>query len=1479
MARLQDQAEGGFIPTPRVVLSAIAQHLTFTPTAHGMYPYRLLDPVIGTGAVATLVTDLIAGTSQPLRWRRADGDRDTGWTYREARPPVEIYGVEIQSERAEQARACCCPKGLLVEDFFDTTIDDGAFSCVFANPPYGLEVKTTGPARRLELRFLQRVTAKLRGEGILIWIVPQEQLREEAEYLASWYTDLRCWRFSDEPWDDPEVSESVQGQPMYAAYHQVVVLARRRWSAVPPDAAAVAQFVSAADAGSALGVLPATCPPGQQLAIPGGYATTIDFAAHLFNPRHIATLASVAGSGVWGDATYRAQRQPGPTSMDVLYRPFLPPLVGQLASLATIGLLDGEELIGEDGTQILLKGDCTKRPVTVVEVEEDGTETTTITERFEMQLFLVDQTTGIWSQIQLGEEVVQLEGWPCEVVAWETFLANFGQALAEAVARKCPSRYTPGYLNWLPAICHTRPGIGVQNYFAEAIAQAIRGQRRTATDSGMRRFDRFLVIGEPGTTKTATAAKALYWASQEVHGGIPPREQRPEKQDFTPALVLCPENVVEQWQEELEATIPGVRVVILDAYRTAAEMTQFRRFDPECRQPHLTVMGCIDRVGILITRAITDWRAACQEAQRARQARPPKPCFVAILGFSAAKLGSAWTPRYQLRILRHTTLSEEADGVGSVRLIEKTQATRGADGRPLVVPCCPRCATPIAPLDQDQTDVPYLREDQIGCEVKRSCQRCHEPLWQMVPDVSTASLDWQAVPPPLSRDLRDEPSVPMPIPEYDVGAQRIIRYAPVVTAQDYRRYPAAEYLRWRWKGLFTTVIADEAHLLAAQSSAQGMATDALVVACGHHPTLIGMTGTLKDYASSMFSLLWRFNRHVRTRFPYGGPGLRRWLTDMGMQQKVEIRPPARQDGALTNRRETRRVMREIPGFSPAILLYEENAIFPKLAHIAPALPPLTEEVRRVPLGKVLGPAYRRFEAEATDALYRELAHHQNGGLASWFQGISIWPNLPWLAQRVQNRRVGTLLAVAEPLPADLIFPKEQVILELVREHLAQDRRVCILVENSSDAYDVPGRYAALLRADDARWQAEEPVTDTSTTAGPSRPPNHVLQVVELTSGKVATRKRQRWIREQIAAGCNVLICQSGLVHVGMNLDFPTILSTQTCYDTCRGRQAVRRSYRPWQRKPVTIIHLTYQGTAEERGMYLVAEKTRAAMMAEGDLPDAGLAAFGAESSNIKLALARAVYDSLHTDQQPVAGSLEELLAALGRAEIGQQQFIGASFLNTAMAMTPTAPAGQPAVADTAASVAEKLVALAPLARPAPAASAPRELPQRAWNDPYWITQLTQRKTASRTAGVSPAITASSRPVRHRPGDGHTCVYLPAPLAPDFTICSLCGDCTAAGLAPMVFSRSTYVALSCPDGVTWQVELVGDERQARAIVVSRTKRKIAEDPDGERRVRRLATLEIVSTAVAQQRHPQVVFAYRRHQAGLPTDPSVRQEEAR
>ena len=87
-------------------------------------------------------------------------------------------------------------------------IQEGAFSCLFLNPPYDED----RGAKRMEHTFLTATTKYLRPGGLLVYIVPQRRLADSARYLAGHYRDLACWRFPDGlferfgqvvvPWDE-----------------------------------------------------------------------------------------------------------------------------------------------------------------------------------------------------------------------------------------------------------------------------------------------------------------------------------------------------------------------------------------------------------------------------------------------------------------------------------------------------------------------------------------------------------------------------------------------------------------------------------------------------------------------------------------------------------------------------------------------------------------------------------------------------------------------------------------------------------------------------------------------------------------------------------------------------------------------------------------------------------------------------------------------------------------------------------------------------------------------------------------------------------------------------------------------------------------------------------------------------------------------------------------------------------------------------
>lgn len=1455
MPRLQDQANIGYVATPDAIRRILPTWLTFDEQAY--HTLRVLDPAIGRGAVGEIVARLCVPPGQlapRADWIRSPKDRDAHATSRYRRPSIEIYGIELHPERRAEARAICAPQACLRADFFETRIADEMFSLVFCNPPYGYPPRLQndeGPQERWETRFLRRCLAKLQAGGILVWIVPQDQIGRDAGLLASWCDQLRCWRFPDDPWTADDAPSGIGGQPMYAAYHQVILIGVRRSQAVPPDPATLRQLLAWAGSGADLAPFQARAEPQEPFVIPGCQAWRAEFIAQPYHPGVPAMQLLAGDGGLWNDDRY--QRDHFPVDDDqIVYEPFMPPLMGHIATLATIGLADGE-VTGQDGRRIIVKGTCEKREVTVIDIDEEGTETETRTERFETEVYFVDPVTGQWGHVSSGDQPSALEGWPCEETTWDPFLANYGPALAATIARRSPARYRPRkLLDWLPERCFHRPGIGVQDYAAEAIAQAIRGER---SPGGYPRYARFMDIGEPGTTKTAIAIKAVLFASEPVHGGICPPEQRPAKRDFTPVLVYCPGNLVEQWREEVLATIPGASVVILTKIDSDAAAADFRRFDLTWTGKRLSLMGCIDRVAARIQADLTTWQARCHEGRASEAPLPRKPAIFAILSYTDAKLSSAWQPRYVVHRLITRCIQRVPVETASAETHQDGQAAtvEHVGYRQDLVLACPRCGTPLGPQVGDKSNSVYLALDGIDDRAKRRCQACQEPLWQQTPVFQPQRFRPRY---PPERGARP-PVTPLPLPDYDHQRGSVVRDRAPLTSTADRRWAGARYLRDRYPGLFSTIIADEAHKLGAETSAQGSALDDLILAAGPRGTLIGLTGTLKDYPSTQFQFLQRFSPQVRRRFPHGSAGLRRWVAEFGTEQRIVIRPAQREDGALTDRREVRRVVQELPGFSPMTILFQDNAVFVKLAHIAPGLPPFREEVVSVPMGSVLGPAYRAFQEEATRALGQQLHAGDKSALSSWFHAMQILPNLPMQRLVVRNARTGEVLAASTPLPGDTLSPKERVLLELVRFHLAQGRPCCILVENSTDRYDVPGRLYTLITADAQRWAAGLPPDagpNLTVPELPACPPELRVQLFVLRSDTVKGRDRQQWIRTQLGQGGNILICHSALIEVGMNLPFPTMISMQTCYDTCRARQVVRRSYRPWQRLPVQVYHLTYQGAAEAHGLQLVAEKARAAMMSEGDLPDTGLAAWGEGASSLKIALARRVLAGMEESQ--ATGSLERLFADIEQRGRMQQAFLGSAFLNAAME-APTSDLPSPVREPEPVEQPEQGAgALGPQPEPAHEAT-PSPLPVgRSWDDPAW-RQL-------------PPVPRAKKP--HGPSTGHLCALVPVAGDPRFRRCVFCGKVEQETLGNLPYEPRDhphlFVALSQDQQGTWQVECYGEPRMSSLTLARSAQRHITEDPDRERRERRQRTLKILSVRQALREHPMTMYRYRQELARRP-----------
>lgn len=127
----------------------------------------MIDPCVGTGAAFDLITD---GAH------------------------VDRYGIELDARRADQARAT----GIRViqGNAFDAHAKAESFSLLYLNPPYDSEIDLTGN-RRLEKLFLEHTYHWLVPHGILVLVIPFEQLTACASLLSAYFTCITVLRMND----------------------------------------------------------------------------------------------------------------------------------------------------------------------------------------------------------------------------------------------------------------------------------------------------------------------------------------------------------------------------------------------------------------------------------------------------------------------------------------------------------------------------------------------------------------------------------------------------------------------------------------------------------------------------------------------------------------------------------------------------------------------------------------------------------------------------------------------------------------------------------------------------------------------------------------------------------------------------------------------------------------------------------------------------------------------------------------------------------------------------------------------------------------------------------------------------------------------------------------------------------------------------------------------------------------------------------
>ncbi len=485
MTRLASIAKAGFYPTPLRVCEWIARYVL--PSQDSA---RLLDPCSGEG---------IAAANLAQSWH------------------LESYGIEIDAERA-QASAQRLTRVLHL-DYAAARISQHAFQVLFLNPPYSPE---EGEARRMEYRFLRDTTKWLQPQGLLIYIIPQYRLEARmARFLATYYSDLRAYRFPDPEYDyfrqmvvfailkpEPLFDEQVALTLLQECHGSLPILAEQpevTFSIPRPEP-----------------VKPRQGPAGPRGPLGSERSVGFFFRGNVIDPDE--ALAEALKAGAWHSNEWSEWLEPQ-NGLGAL-QPLMPLKKGHLAMLIAAGLLQNLKL-EQEGEQFLIKGRTYK---VAEEVESEGENEQVVRDCFVTEIVAVDLQSG---------EVTRLD----EPQALSEFIEKWQDVIAQQVI----ATFTPLYqfdmeregervLSVLNRLSKQRrlPGRKETGLFAAQKHVAVALWRRFQRDNFA------ILVGEMGVGKTtiASAVSALMGAKSN------------------PTLILCPPHLVNKWVREVREIVP-----------------------------------------------------------------------------------------------------------------------------------------------------------------------------------------------------------------------------------------------------------------------------------------------------------------------------------------------------------------------------------------------------------------------------------------------------------------------------------------------------------------------------------------------------------------------------------------------------------------------------------------------------------------------------------------------------------------------------------------------------------------------------------------------------------------------------------------------------------------------------------------------------------------------------------------------------------
>ena len=677
-----------------------------------------------------------------------------------------------------------------------------------------------------------------------------------------------------------------------------------------------------------------------------------------------------------------------------------------------------------------------------------------------------------------------------------------------------------------------------------------------------------MIVGEMGTGKTYIGAAAAHMAG------------------FQNILVLAPPHLVRKWKREIEMTVPGAMASIV---RTITDLKRLK-------EPGL-IMGT--RFTIMSREAAKLsywWEPAYVTRQTVRRnaeiAIHCPECSQRILWGDGTNPTLEEAQQWQLQCPQCRV---------EVQQYQRRLITR--DGRRNAI-CCPGCFQQV----RDKDGIPVILPELAKKRMK--CPKCEGALWQPMLQEHQVKCSCQKC-----------TGIPGKPPRYRN-----------------RRYALADYVKKRMKGFFDLLIADELHEYKGRGTAQGIAASNLAQVCGNSLTL---TGTLSGgYASTLFHLLYRFTPEIRNEFKHNEQS--RWIDRYGFRQRKYRGKPKDDDpyehGRGSGRRGYRTSEKETPGLAPTALFHIiGNTVFLRLHDVTDKLPPYEELILVRDLSRKIDEetgysqktAYERLYRELRKALLEALKQGSTRLMAAYLQSLLAFPDGCTRGETVMDPETDIPIVSIPPLPDWETYPKEQTLIDLVKEEKAAGRRVLVYVTHT-DTRDITPRIEQFLNQEG-------------------------VKTAILKSNSVKSERREEWVSQRVQEGIDVLICNPRLVQTGLDLvEFPTLVWYETDYSVYTMRQASRRSWRIGQTKPVKVVFMVYENTIQTDALKLVAKKMQSSLAVEGELPEEGLTTFGDDGQDLIMTLAKQI---VNEESFQGGGSLEDIFTKAREAEQESERYL------------------------------------------------------------------------------------------------------------------------------------------------------------------------------------------------------------------------------